>query len=83
MSGNFEESEALLREALTIQIAALPEGHPQTLVTMANLGSVLEVTGDFGGAESIQREVVSLRRRAYGDGVPLTVEGGGSGVTLG
>jgi hypothetical protein len=47
--------------------------HPDTLISMNNLGSLLKDQGNLGEAELLLREVLPASRRTLGDKHPLTV----------
>lgn len=59
-------ASAALREALAIQTQQLGRTHPDTIVTLNNLGTTLIVSGDFAGAEAVLREALDLYRRVLG-----------------
>ena len=51
----------------------LGDRHPQTLVSMNNLGLLLEQRGNLAGAEALWREALQGRREVLGESHPNTV----------
>ncbi len=65
--GNYAEAERYYREALALQVDVLGEDHPTTLVTMSNLGWLLQVAWRLEAADSVLRRTLAGRRRILGD----------------
>ncbi len=78
-SGEFAESERLLRETLASETKRIGADHPQTLYTKKSLGQSLHRQGRLDEAAELYAEVYEKRRKRYGDEHLLTL---GSGSQL-
>lgn len=76
-SGDFAESERLLRQTLASESARIGADHPQTLYTKKALGQSLHRQGRLDEAALLYAEVYEKRRKRYGDTHPLTLGSGG------
>jgi tetratricopeptide (TPR) repeat protein len=65
--GNLEESEAIQREVLEIRRRTLGEDHPETLLTMSAIASLVRDTGRLGEAEALFLDTLERRRRVLGE----------------
>ncbi|MCG8462258.1 MAG: serine/threonine-protein kinase [Holophagales bacterium] len=70
--GDFPWAKSLLSEALEIREAHLPEGHPDTEMSRANLALAFRGLGRLETAESLQRTVLERRARVLGQEHPET-----------
>jgi len=71
--GKLDEAEPLLREALRARRETLGDRHPDTLVSINNLGSLLKAQGKLDEAEPLLREALRARRETLGDRHPDTL----------
>ena len=78
-SGEFAESERLLRETLASETKRIGADHPQALYTKKALGQSLHRQGRLEEAAELYAEVYEKRRKRYGDEHLLTL---GSGSQL-
>ena len=76
-SGDFAESERLLRQTLASESKRIGADHPQTLYTKKALGQSLHRQGRLDEAVRLYAEVYEKRRKRYGDAHPLTLGSGG------
>jgi len=72
-SGEFAESERLLRETLASETKRIGADHPQTLYTKKALGQSLHRQGRLEEAADLYAEVYEKRRKRYGDDHSLTL----------
>lgn len=70
--GAFSEAQVLLEQALGIRETQLGD-HPQTAVTLTNLGHVLKARGDLVTAERHYRRVLEIRQSFLGPEHPKTL----------
>lgn len=75
-SGDFAESERLLRETLASETRRIGADHPQTLYTKKALGQSLHRQGRLDEAAELYAEVYEKRRKRYGDAHPLSMSSG-------
>lgn len=75
-SGEFVESERLLRETLASETKRIGADHPQTLYTKKALGQSLHRQGRLDEAVQLYAEVYEKRRKRYGDTHPLSLSSG-------
>ncbi len=68
--GEFDEAEALYREALHMKRKLLGDAHPELAAGLNNLAFVLETRGDYRGAEKAYRESLEMNRKLLGDEPP-------------
>jgi hypothetical protein len=47
--------------------------HPSTLISVSNLGALLQAKGDLAAAEPLYREALEVRRETLGDRHPDTL----------
>ena len=66
-------AEPLLREALEVKRETLGNRHPDTLLSINNLGSLLQAKGDLAAAELLYREALEVRRETLGSRHPSTL----------
>ena len=69
----FEEAEALLRKALTLQQKLKGEGHPETLDTLYHLAGLLKTTGRLDEAEGLCRKELRISEEKFGPLNPETL----------
>ncbi|KAA5805417.1 serine/threonine protein kinase [Alkalicaulis satelles] len=65
-AGRMEDAAASLREALAVWRATGLADGPDALNTLNNLAAVQVLSGDHAAAEPLFREIVEIRRAAYG-----------------
>ena len=70
------EAVALAIHALSVRLARQGPDHPDVAGALVALGRARAAGGDAAGADSALAAGYALRRRALGDGHPLTVEAG-------
>jgi serine/threonine protein kinase len=58
------EAEALIRQALAIQLKALPEGHPEVAKSYINLANCLHYQGKVSEAEALYRQALAIQLKA-------------------
>ena len=63
--GDLAAAESLYREALEVQRETLGDRHPDTLISMDNLGVLLQDTGDLAAADLLFREAEAAGGDAY------------------
>ena len=73
MLGRYDESVALAERALETRRRLLGDEHPDTLLSVNNMGSILEYKGDLAKAEAFYREAVEKNRRVRGADDPETL----------
>jgi tetratricopeptide (TPR) repeat protein len=71
--GRYEVAAEMEGEALTIRQELLGQNHPHTLISMNNLGSVLEYQGKYEHAEEMHRQSLRLREAVLGKEHPGTL----------
>jgi len=62
-----------MREALEMKRRTLGNTHPDTLLSINNLGMLLGDQGKLSEAEPLSREAVSGAKKTLGDAHPTTV----------
>lgn len=65
-SGRMDDAAVSLREALAVWRAIGLDDGPDALNTLNNLAAVQVLSGDHASAEPLFREIVEIRRAAYG-----------------
>lgn len=65
--GRYEEAEVQLREALKAQRLSLGEHHPDTLLTMKRLATVLTEQSEFQEAEELLRKRLKIYKEFRGE----------------
>ncbi len=73
-AGRYEETEALFRESLDINLRLLGERHPDIATSMNNLAFVLQDEGDLDGAQQLYEQALDIRRESLGETHPLTAQ---------
>ena len=73
--GRFTEALPLYEEALAARREVLGDNDPKTLVSMLNLGVLLEEMGDLAGAAELLREEVTGMRAVFGPTDKQTLNG--------
>jgi hypothetical protein len=68
----YELAEPLFREVLAAQRARLGAGHPETIITMNNLGVLCRDCGRYDEAEPLLLEALAAARRTLGFGHDTT-----------
>ena len=68
--GDYQETEAILRDALAIQRRLLGDEHLDVAATQNNLGVLMRVLGEYTEAEILYRESLTTRRNLLGDEHP-------------
>src|SRR5256885_1199622 len=71
--GKFDESESLYREALDKRRRLLGNKHPQTLVSISDMGTLLRERDKLNEAEPFMREAVETYRQVLGEDHPSTL----------
>jgi hypothetical protein len=71
--GDLAAAEPLLREALEGRRETFGNRHPDTLISISNLGVLLKAKGDLAAAEPQIREALEGRRETLGDRHPHTL----------
>ena len=61
------------REAMEVSRETLGDRHPDTLISINNLGAVLYAKGDLAAAESLYREALEVQRETLGGRHPDTL----------
>jgi tetratricopeptide (TPR) repeat protein len=69
-AGQYPRAEALYREALEIDKAALPKGHPGIALSLNNLAGLLQTIGRYAEAEPLFREALEISQAALPKGHP-------------
>jgi tetratricopeptide (TPR) repeat protein len=72
--GLYPEAERQLQRALGLRIAALGEGHRETLRTMGELAGLYQYEGKYSQAEPIITKVLEVQRRTQGEQHPDTLK---------
>src|SRR5579871_2841058 len=72
--GSIREALAAATEAVREARARLGEGHPETADGLANLGFLLQKTGDPARARDCCERVLAIRRRTLGEEDPATAD---------
>jgi len=65
-AGRYAEAEPLFRLALAASEQVLGAEHPNTLVSVNNLASLLQSKGDYAEAEPLYRRALAARERVLG-----------------
>ena len=65
--GDLAIAEPLCREALEVSRETLGNRHPDTLISINNLGVLLHTKGDLAAAEPLYREALEVQREALGN----------------
>jgi tetratricopeptide (TPR) repeat protein len=68
-----QQAEPLYREALVKRRRILGEEHPETLISIGNMGSLLRAQGKMQEAEPYYREALEKSRRVLGEEHPDTL----------
>jgi len=71
--GKYAEAQAVTERQLAILRRVLGDAHPDTLVSINNMGVLLESQGKLGEAEPYYREALEGRRRVLGGAHPDTL----------
>ena len=71
--GKFDRAEPLFRKALEVTRESLSDRHPDTLMSIGNLGLLLQNKGNLAAAEPLLREALEGRRETLGDRHPDTL----------
>ena len=71
--GAYDRAEPLFEESLAAKRRTLGDEHPETLISINNLGSLREAKGDLAGAEPLYEEGLAASRRTLGDEHPDTL----------
>lgn len=64
--GKMAESLAAMREVHAARAALLGRDHPDTIVALSNVGTLLKIVDEMEEAERVTREVVELQTRVVG-----------------
>ena len=70
----YGDAEISLRRALELREKALGADHPDTLMSLNNLGILLSDKGDYEGAEELYRRALAGREKALGADHPQTLD---------
>ena len=65
--GEYQQAEAMARQALALQQNQLGNVHPDVFESLNNLAQVLEREGKLGEAEDTDRQALAMARKAWGD----------------
>jgi tetratricopeptide (TPR) repeat protein len=71
--GHYKQAEPHLKRALVLRRTEVGDDHPDTLISINNMGSLLDSMGKLAEAEPYYREVLEARRRVLGDDHPSTL----------
>jgi tetratricopeptide (TPR) repeat protein len=71
--GLYPQACRRMEQALALRREHWGEEHPATLIAMGNLGSALQMTGDFARARPLQEQTLSVHRRVLGEAHPDTL----------
>jgi len=71
--GKYDEAEPLFREALEVSRETLGDRHPNTLISIGNLGTLLCDKGDLAAAEPLCREALEVHQETLGNRHPSTL----------
>lgn len=72
--GEYKKAEPLLREALEIRTARLPEGHPDLATSLYHVGWLLHEFAEYEGAEAHYRRALVIREKQFGKDDLLTAD---------
>lgn len=72
--GHYAEAERLWKRVLHIQKMRYGDGHPKTLLTMYNLGSLLHTRGFYDDALAIKRQAADAQEHTLGANHPYTLK---------
>lgn len=65
--GDYDQSERLLRESLTMERRLLGDKHPELALALNSLGLVQQRKGDLAGAEATCRQALAMQRELLGN----------------
>jgi hypothetical protein len=65
--GLYVNALMLMEKVIARRVAELGEEHPETLLAMATMGTLLDSLGQFAVAREVQERVVKLRTRVLGE----------------
>lgn len=65
--GLYEQSRALLEQALQTRETLVGPGHADVLQTFSRIADLTAATGDYEGAEALYREALATSRGLYGE----------------
>ena len=71
--GDLAAAEPLNREALEARRETLGNRHPDTLISINNLGQLLQAKGDLTAAELLYHEALEVKRETLGNRHPSTL----------
>jgi len=71
--GLYPRAESLFRQAVEIRHRALGPDHPETLLSVSDLGRALATQGHYPDAEKLLRETLVLQKRVLGPEHPDTL----------
>jgi tetratricopeptide (TPR) repeat protein len=71
--GRYQAAERVYRQALEQRQSMSGKEHPDTLMTMGNIGLVLGHQREWTRAENIHQEVLRLMKKVSGERHPLTI----------
>ncbi len=71
--GDLAGAAPLLREALQVRRETLGNRHPNTLISIGNLGMLLRTQGDLEGAAPLLSEALQACRKTLGNLNPSTL----------
>ena len=72
--GRYEQSQAVLKQALALRQTTLEASHPEVAETLTDLAEVTEKAGDYEAAEAYHQQALALRQHRLGDTHPATIE---------
>ena len=72
MRGRYDQAEPLFKEVLAAQRVKPGADHPDTIITMSNLGVLYRDRGRYREAEPLFREALAGARKTHGLGHPNT-----------
>jgi tetratricopeptide (TPR) repeat protein len=68
--GDYDESEALFREAIAMKRRLLGDKHPEIAMGLNNLAAAFQDKGDLAHSEATYREVLAMQRELLGETHP-------------
>ena len=71
--GDLAGAAPLYRETLQMSRETLGDRHPDTLISICNLGTLLRAQGDLAGAAALYREALQVSRDTLGSHHPHTL----------
>jgi len=70
-SGDYGQSERLLRESMAMKRTLLGDKHPEIARSLTNIAGVLEEKGDLAGSEAMYQQSLAMHRELLGEVHPV------------